>query len=373
MKKVLILGNDGYIGRALHQHLLNFDTEYDIVGIDNKYREKAVLEIGGGSVVDIKWRTKLPRSYFCDLLDYEKLLGLIEQVKPDAIVHLAEQPSAPYSMIDQQKCLETQKNNILGTMNVLWAIRRVNPKIHLIKLGTAGEYPDWLYPNMVIPEGGRIKVDHTDYKGKKYSDWEIPTPRYAGSFYHMTKLHDSNNIDYACRIWGLRCTDINQAPVYGHMYDTRLDVDEYFGTVVNRFCAQAAIGHNLTVYGTGGQTRGYIHIQNSLEAIKLIIDNPAENGEFKVIHQTTQEKTVSEIADIVRGYYFNLTGNKVKIENVDNPRFEKPENDFEFEAQVLKDLGLKVIKMEDRIEDLLNVFIKNKDRIKPELMMPKTN
>ena len=288
-------------------------------------------------------------------------LKLIREFQPDAIVHLAEQPSAPYSMRGQKEATFTQQNNIIGTLNVIHAIKEINPKIHLIKLGTAGEYPDWLYPDMVIPEGSRIKVNYGEYK-----NWEIPTPRYAGSWYHFSKLHDSNNIDYACRIWGIRATDLNQAPVYGHLYDTRFDIDECFGTVVNRFVAQAVSGHPLTVYGKGGQTRGYIHIKNSMQAIELMIKNPAKQGEFRVVHQTTEEKTINQIAELVNNV------RACEIEHIENPRAEQGENKFKFEAKLLKELGLKPIPMHKEIPNMLDTVSKYRDRIDTKLFLPKT-
>jgi len=246
---------------------------YEVAGLDNNLRKRNVESVGGKSLTKVE---KHPNTMAHDISkDALATKILVKDLQPDAIVHLAEQPSAPFSMISAQRAAETQRNNVVGTMNVLWAIREVNPEIHLIKLGTAGEYSDWIWDKRQIPESPRVKID----------GWEIPTPRYAGSFYHFSKLFDSFNIDYACRIWGLRATDINQGVVYGHLPGTRLDIDEWFGTVVNRFCAQAVAGIPLTVYGSGGQERGFISIRNVMEAIELVIENPPEG--YYIIHQLT--------------------------------------------------------------------------------------
>ena len=172
------------------------------------------------------------------------------------MVHFAEQRAAPYSMIDRKHAVFTQVNNVVGTLNLLFAIREFRPDCHLVKLGTMGEYGT---PNIDIEEG-YITIEHNGRKDV------LPFPKQPGSFYHLSKVHDSHNIMFACRIWGLRATDLNQGVVYGTVTDemaldealiNRFDYDEVFGTVLNRFCAQAAVGHPLTVYGKGGQTRGY--------------------------------------------------------------------------------------------------------------------
>jgi UDP-sulfoquinovose synthase len=342
MKTILVLGSNGFIGCALMRFL--GEKGYDVYGIDNNSRERNVDSVGAKSVTPVK---KHPNTTVHDIAkDYVKTKALIGDIKPDVIVHLAEQPSAPFSMIDGNHAAETQRNNIVGTMNVLWAIKEINPGIQLIKLGTAGQYPDWLYNKRVVPETPRIKV----------GGWEIPTPRYAGSFYHFSKLFDAYNIDYACRIWGLNCTELNQGVIYGHKEGTRLDVDEYFGTVVHRFCAQAVVGEPLTVYGGGGQNRGFIALQNALEAIELVIKNPAKG--YRIIHQLTEVWKVRDIAALVR----SLTG--CAIENIDNPRVEMQKHSLTFEAKTLKRLGLKPISMLEVLPGLIETLGRYKDRIK---------
>lgn len=348
--KTLILGSNGYIGNALIHHL-----DGDVLGVDNGSREELVNEIGSRSLTDVKRHSKTKELSVCN---YDDLHRCISDFKPDTIVHLAQQPSAGYSMIGQREAVATQTKNTETTMNLLYAVKDIDPNIHIVKLGTAGEYPDWLYKDIVVPESPRITVK---IGGK---DWEIPTPRYAGSWYHFSKLFDSYNIDYACRIWGLNVTDINQGVVYGHIDGTRFDYDEYFGTVVNRFITQALIGKPLTVYGTGGQTRGFINLQNSIEAIELVIKNPVKGN--RIIHQLTETLNIKEIAEMVS----EITG--CGINNIKNPRFEMESNDFEFEAKILKDLGLKQIKMRDSLPGIIKSISRYKDRINKRVIMPKT-
>lgn len=343
--RVLITGSNGYIGNPLMNYLES--RGFEVHGIDNNARKDWVEEIGGQSLTPVK---RHRNTVIHDISkDYIKTKTLIQSINPDVIVHLAEMPSAPYSMIDAEHANYTQRNNIIGTMNILWAIKELNPNIHLIKLGTAGEYPDWLYDGIKIPEGSRIKVQ---YEGK---DWEIPTPRYAGSWYHFSKLHDSNNIDYACRIWGLKCTDINQAPVYGHLSGGRFDYDYYFGTVINRFAVQSIAGIPLTVYGEGEQQRGFIHILNSLEAIEIVINHPPDG--FRVIHQLTETQTINNLAKM----FHELTG--CGIEHVENPRAERGYNRFKFDSHFLTDRGLKPVNMIEGITKLVKDLEPYKDNI----------
>lgn len=346
--KVLILGSSGYIGNALMYYLES--KKFEVFGCDNGSRQILAPE----SLTKVKPHKQ---TTLLDVTDYGLLKNYITNINPDVIVHLAENPSAPYSMKNAKNAGDVQNNNVVGSLNVLWAIREVNPKIQLIKLGTAGEYPDWLFDGITIPENSRVKVKYQD------KDWEIPTPRYFGSFYHASKFFDSYNCDYACRIWGLNITDINQAPVYGWTDGTRFDYDEEFGTVVNRFVAQALAGYPLTVYGTGGQTRGYIHLQNSLEAIELIIKNPADG--FRIVNQLTETKKVIEIAELVQKH----TGCDIKC--IDNPRAERNENEFVFQKDILDSLGLKPIYMEDSIGEFIEKIKPYKDKIDKSLFNPK--
>ena len=354
MKRIMILGMEGYIGRALNPFLN--ERGYYVSGVDNGLRQKNVLLVGSDSLFE------LPAidCHHLDICDYDALHQRISDYEPDTIVHLAEQPSAPFSFLNPYQSTYTQYNNVVGTLNILWAIKDINPDIHLIKLGTAGLYPDWLYKDVIIPESSRITVK---YQNK---DWTIPAPRYAGSWYHMSKLHDSNNIDYACRIWGLRATDINQGIVYGHRYNTRFDYDQYFGTVLNRFVVQAFFKIPLTVHGTGNQQRGFIHLQNSLEAIELIAKNPPSKGEYRIVHQLTDVHTINELATLVTKVWAG------SINHIPNPRAELPENKFTFEAKFLKDLGLKPVDMESELRSLFAKIKEKSHDIKRDAVHPTT-
>lgn len=352
-KKVFITGSNGYIGNPLMKFLEK--KGYEVAGIDNSFREDTVK-----SLTPIK---KHEKSWQGDVLEYSLLKAQITDIKPDVIIHLAEIPSAPFSMRNQDTAYLTQKNNILGTLNVLWAIKEIDPKIHLIKLGTAGEYPDWLYPKEIeIPESPRMRIEG-QREGWDIEDWEIPVPRYGGSWYHMSKLHDSNNCDYASRIWELDITDINQAPVYGYIKGTRFDYDSEWGTVVNRFVAQSLKNYPLTVYGTGEQQRGYIHLKNALKAIELVIQNRPKG--YDIVHQLTETKTINEIASMVDKH------RGCGVKHIDNPRAEAPQNEFNFEMKKLKDWGLKPITMKESLGELIEQIAPYRRDIDKKFFLPK--
>jgi UDP-sulfoquinovose synthase len=261
--------------------------------------------------------------------------GTFASFEPDAVVHFAEQRSAPYSMIDRQHAVYTQMNNVAGTLNLLYAIAEQNRDIHLVKLGTMGEYGT---PNIDIEEGF-IEITH---RGRRDV---LPYPKQPGSFYHLSKVHDSANIMFGCRIWGLRATDLNQGIVYGHETEetrlhpdlaTRFDYDGVFGTVLNRFCVQAVTGHPLTVYGTGGQTRGMLNILDTLACVELALEHPADRGEFRVFNQFTESFSVNEMADMVVSQF----AGDATIENCADPRVEKEEHYYRAAHTKLLDLGL---------------------------------
>lgn len=359
--KYLILGSEGYIGTALAKSLLR--QGHEVKGIDNMLRRFNVEQVGSASLFERVSATQegMELLHIDISNEYKKLCAVLASYQPDTIVHLAEQPSAPFSMRGADEANRTMRNNIGGTLNVLWAMKEYSPDAHLVKLGTEGEYPDWIWDGKHIPEGNRLTVK---YQGE---DWEIPTPRYAGSWYHFSKVDDSAHIDYACKIWGLRATDINQGIVYGHLNETRFDYDETFGTVINRFVVQAVLGKPLTIYGTGGQTRGFIALQNSIEAIQLLSETPAERGQFRVIHQTTEARRIKEIADMVG----EVAGCMV-YDHVKNPRVEMAENEFTFDTQTLDNLGLKPVPMREVIAELYEKVSAHKKGIKKSVIDPKT-
>src|ERR1039458_8605650 len=304
--RILVLGGDGYLGWPTALHL---SMDHDVVVADNLARRTYDEELGVTSLVPIStlerrvsvWRNvsghEIPM-FVGDLTDPTCRGEWIGDVRPDTIIHFAEQRSAPYSMIDQAHAVYTQFNNVIGTLNVLYAIAEIDPTIHLVKLGSMGEYGT---PNIDIEEGW-LSVTH---RGRTDT---VLYPKRPGSFYHLSKVHDSHNIEFACRAWGLRATDLNQGVVYGQQTDetaldpelaTRFDYDQVFGTVLNRFVVQAVLGHPLTVYGAGGQTRGMLNLVDTVECVRLAAEHPADPGEFRVFNQFTEQMSVLEIAEKV--------------------------------------------------------------------------
>jgi UDP-sulfoquinovose synthase len=352
--KILVLGGDGYLGwpTALHLSALG----HDITVVDNLVRRKYDEEMGVDSLVPIasldervaKWEELSGRRVDVrvgDLTDAAFTYAVVDACEPDAIVHFGEQRSAPYSMIDREHAVYTQVNNVVGTLNLMYAIAEINPEIHLVKLGTMGEYG---YPNIDIEEGF-IEITH---KGRTDV---LPYPKQPGSFYHLSKVHDSANIMFACRVWGLRATDLNQGIVYGQSTPetdrhpalaTRFDYDAVFGTVLNRFCVQAVTGHPLTVYGAGGQTRGMLHIRDTLACVTLALDNPAERSEFRVFNQFTESFSVRQMAEMVQ----RVSPSRVDItEGLANPRVEHEEHYFHAANTKLLDLGLQPHLLDDEV------------------------
>jgi UDP-sulfoquinovose synthase len=306
-----------------------------------------------------------------DLRNYGVVEDVLEIFRPEAIVHYGEQPSAPYSMIDHNRAVFTQMNNVTGTLNVLWAMRKVVPECHLVKLGTMGEYGT---PNIDIEEGF-IEIE---YKGRRDV---LPYPKQAGSFYHLSKVHDSHNIMFACKVWKLASTDLNQGVVYGMASDeTELDerletsfhYDETFGTALNRFCVQAVVGIPLTVYGKGGQRRGFLDIRDTIQCVELAVLNPARRGEYRVFNQFTEIFSVAELAQVVAEQAQKL-GFPVEINPLENPRVELDEHYYNPRHTKLLDLGLKPHKLSDvLIDSMLKRIEKFKHRVKREVILPRT-
>ena len=369
---ILILGIDGYIGWPLAQKQLYLGN--NVIGIDNFSRRKNVEEVGSDSAIPIenmeKRISKIKQVYGeriefyeGDLTDANFTNDIIKKSTPDAIVHLAEQPSAPYSMIDQEHCIYTHQNNVIGNLNLLYAIKNYSPKSHLIKLGTMGEYG--YDPGLVIPEG----FFEIEYLGKKA---KVPYPKMAGSWYHWTKVHDSNNIMFACKTWGLKSTDIMQGIVYGtrlkdipsYIYQpTRFDFDEAFGTVVNRYCSQAVIGHDLTIYGKGGQTRGFLALEDSIQCISLLIEKPPEDENYRVVNQFDEQYNVTDLANRVQKIGEGM-GLEITINNIENPRNEKEVHFYKADHQKLKELGFKATRtINEEIGYIIEDLLPHRDRI----------
>lgn len=303
--------------------------------------------------------------------DGEFLDKVVADFLPEAVIHYGEQPSAPYSMRSRQTAVETQQTNVVGTLNLLFSMREHVPDAHLIKLGTMGEYGT---PNIDIEEGF-IEIEHN---GRKDT---LPFPKLPASLYHASKVHDSTNIHLATRFWGLRATDLNQGVVYGMETDetvldpglaTRFDYDETFGTVLNRFCVQAVVGHPLTVYGAGGQTRGYLNIRDTLRCVELATLTPAERGEFRVFNQFTEQFTVAELAQLVQRSAAEV-GYDVPIENYPNPRVELETHYYNPKHQKLLDLGLEPHFLgEELVRSVLSTIERHKDRVIPRAITPRT-
>ena len=378
--RVMIMGMDGYLGWPLSMYLAG--RGHDVSGIDNFSRRKNVNEVGSWSATPIQTMEKRLKVYKQetgnDLKFYKGDLTeegftdlVIEKEKPDCIVHLGEIPSAPYSMIDVSHCNYTQINNVIGHNNILFAIKNHVPDCHLLKLGTMGEYGT---PNLDIPEG----FFEIEYRGRKD---KLPFPRQPGSWYHLTKVHDTWNLMFANKIWGIRATDVMQGVVHGVVTDdmlnddllTRFDFDEVWGTAINRFCAQTVIGHELTPYGKGGQTRGYLALRDSMQCFTLAVENPPDEGEYRVFNQFDETYAVNELAEKVSkvAKEFGLEG---KIWNIPNPRLEAEEHYYKPDMKHLPDLGFKPTKsLEDELRITIPKLMEYKDRIeaKRETIMPK--
>jgi UDP-sulfoquinovose synthase len=307
-----------------------------------------------------------------DVTDYDFLSSTIQACEPEAVIHFAEQRAAPYSMIDRKHAVFTQVNNVVGTLNLLFALREFQPDCHLVKLGTMGEYGT---PNIDIEEG-YITIEHN---GRKDT---LPFPKQPGSFYHLSKVHDSANIMFACRIWGLRATDLNQGVVYGTVTDqtamhealvNRFDYDEVFGTVLNRFCVQAAVGYPLTVYGKGGQTRGLLDIRDTVRCVELACLTPASPGECRVFNQFTEQFSVMEMARLVKAAGKKL-GLQVEIDHLPAPRVEAEEHYYNARHSKLIDLGLQPhLLSESLLDSLMNIAVEYRDRIDESLFAPQVN
>jgi UDP-sulfoquinovose synthase len=379
--RILVLGGDGYCGWATALYLSKKGHEVSMV--DNYIRRQWDHELGAQTLTPIRpmtqrlnaWRERSGKEigmHVGDITEHDFLASVISETRPEAVVHFAEQRSAPYSMIDRKHAVSTQVNNVVGTLNLLFALQEFAPDCHLVKLGTMGEYGT---PNIDIEEG-YITIEHNGRKDL------LPFPKQPGSFYHLSKVHDSHNIAFACRIWGLRATDLHQGVVYGTLTDetaldealiNRFDYDEVFGTVLNRFCVQAAVQHPLTVYGKGGQTRGYIDIRDTVRCIELACLNPAGRGECRVFNQFTEQFTVLQLAHMVQSVAKNM-GLHVAIDHLPDPRVELEEHYYNAKHSRLADLGLKAHLLSDSLLDsLLNISVQYRDRIDPSLFMPQVN
>ncbi|RCW63727.1 NAD-dependent epimerase/dehydratase family protein [Saliterribacillus persicus] len=376
--RVIVAGGDGFCGWPTALHLSNQGHEVAI--LDNLSRRKIDDELNSNSVLPIasiedrvdKWKeitNKEIHIYKGDLNHYDFLSMVMKQFQPEALVHFAEQRSAPYSMIDREHAVYTQSNNVIGTLNVLYAIKEFAPECHLIKLGTMGEYGT---PNIDIEEG-YIEVEHNGRKDI------MPYPKQPGSFYHLSKVHDSHNIMFACKAWGIKATDLNQGVVYGlqteetlkdPVLSNRLDYDGVYGTALNRFIIQAAINHDITVYGSGKQTRAFLNIKDTVRCVEIAMNNPADTGEFRVFNQFTEYFTVQELAEKVQKVA-NSKEINVDIKHLDNPRVEAEAHYYHAVNTKLKTLGLEPYLLTDEvIVEILESALAYPNRIKKENVLP---
>lgn len=380
-RTVLVLGGDGYCGWPTALRLSQ--AGYDVCIVDSLARRSWDVDLGIGSLtrlLPIRERTDAWREVtgkrisveIGDLLDYAFLSDVFRQYQPDAVVHFAEQRAAPFSMIDREHAVFTQHNNVMGNLNVLFAIQEFVPKCHLVKLGTMGEYGT---PNIDIEEGF-IEIEHNGRRDV------LPFPKQPGSWYHLSKVHDSNNINFACNLWGLRATDLNQGIVYGvgtHETDldprlvNRFDYDDIFGTALNRFCVQAACGIPLTVHGSGGQTRGYLDIRDTVACVELAIANPPEDGEYRVFNQFTEQFSVVELAKMVEEVGGGL-GIEVSVEFISNPRVEKESHYFNAAHTRLLDLGLQPHYLShSSLSSMLNFAVARREWVDDSVIQPRVD
>lgn len=378
--KILILGGDGFLGWPTAMHLSQ--KGHDICVVDNYFRRNACKQKDVPALFDPPeletradvWKSvsgKTIKTIVGDITDYPFLLDVFRDFEPDTVIHYAEQPSAPYSMLGHEEAMFTLQNNLSGTLNVAYAVKETNPDIHIIKLGTMGEYGT---PNIDIEEGF-IDIEHNGRKDR------LPFPRKAGSLYHTTKIQDTDLLYFYVRTWGLRVTDLMQGPVYGLFTDemagderlyTHFNYDEIFGTVLNRFAVQAVKGIPLTVYGKGGQTRGYLNIKDTLQCVRLAVENPADVGELRVFNQFTETFSVNQLADMIKEAGAVL-GMDVTVQNLKNPRVELEDHYYNPKHSGLKELGLEPhLLSTDVLVEMLESIKRHQNKIRDDIILPKT-
>lgn len=379
--KIVILGADGYLGWPMTMKLAN--QNHEVLAIDNYFRRNIAKETNSEALIEgpnLKQRKDLFKEKFKkdfehqigDCTNYNFILSTIKEFKPDAVIHFAEQPSAPYSMINYDSAKKTFDNNLNSTFNLIWSILNTNPKCHIIKLGTMGEYGT---PNIDIEEGW-INVQHNGREQK------FLYPRQASSLYHTTKVLDTDLLWFYVRAYGLRVTDLMQGPVYGLFTDEsrkhdsflpNFHYDDIFGTVVNRFIAQAVAGIPLTVYGKGGQTRGYLNLADTLKCIEISLNNSPNQGELIIMNQFTEQFTVNEIAERVKSIAIKK-GVNCEIKNISNPRKEMEEHYYNAKHSKLVDLGLEPTLMtEEILGEMFDKVLEKKDLIKHDIALPRVN
>jgi UDP-sulfoquinovose synthase len=356
--KVLIVGGDGFCGWPT---ALKFASEgWKVTIIDNLSRRLIDEETSSNSLVkisSISKRIQTARQHIGEISfvkmdvakEYERLCQLIREELYDTVIHFGEQRSAPYSMIDDYTRNYTVDNNLIGTHNICSALVRESPQTHLIHLGTMGVY-GYNKEFGPIPEG---YLDVQIKSTRKSAD--ILYPANPGSIYHLTKCLDQLVFQFYHKNWGLRITDLHQGIVWGFQTEltashksltNRFDYDGIYGTVLNRFVVQALNDHSLSVYGTGGQTRAFINIEDTGNCVLIAANNPPEKlDQVRIFNQVAETKNVLELARTIS----EITG--AKIEHLDNPRKELAENELEVGATGLKSLGFKPILLDRKLID----------------------
>tara|TARA_R110000868_G_scaffold4155_19_gene25437 strand:+ start:12115 stop:13269 length:1155 start_codon:yes stop_codon:yes gene_type:complete len=379
--RIIILGGDGYLGWPTAMDMAA--SGHDVWAVDNYLRRNIAQETQSEALLptpNLHERADIFEAatgkkiniVIGDCTDFRMMADLFEKVKPDAAIHYAEQPSAPYSMMGYDQARRTLDNNLQATFNTVWAVLEHAPDCHIIKLGTMGEYGT---PNIDIEEGW-IDIEHKGRKDK------FLYPRAAGSLYHTTKVLDTDLLWFYVRTYGVRATDLMQGPVYGlHTDQTAMDerlmpnfhYDDIFGTVLNRFLVQAVAGVPLTVYGKGGQTRGYLNLKDTLQCVELAMNNPVEQGDLRILNQFTEQFSVNELAEKV-ARVGKASGLDVEVKNIDNPRKEREEHYYNPAHSGLTELGLKPHYLtDDVVVDMLETVKRYSNRIDTRKVMPRVN
>lgn len=380
MKKIMILGADGYLGWPCCMYFA--EKGYNVFAVDN-YDKRMLI-----SQNNLKQLYKTPKldervalynssndnKIHYKIIDVKEkeFRNYFKEVIPDTVIHLAEQPSAPYSMLGYKEAKYTIENNILTTLNIADSILNHNKECHLVKLGTMGEYGT---PNIDIEEGF-IEVNHKNRKDT------FLFPRQANSLYHTSKIMDTDLLWFYTRSYGLKVTDLMQGPVYGlldlsdqnDILNTCFNYDEYFGTVINRFILQALIDHPLTIYGEGNQTRGIIHIDDSIKCMHLSELNPPKSGEMNIYNQISETMSINQIAKHVSEYFKIKFNKEVSIKFFDNPRIEKNNHYYNPTYSKLNDLGFEpqLLSLES-IDHIVKKLLKYKNLIDKKLFDPQFN
>ena len=376
---VLVMGGDGFLGWPTS---MSFAAKgHNVIAVDNYLRRTLALQTRSEALIptpDLSVRAEIFKAAsgydvkveIGDCSDYRFLSRIFKEYQPDVAIHYAEMPAAPYSMKGYDEARLTVENNLLTTLNLVYAVMEFAPECHIVKLGTMGEYGT---PNIDIEEGW-LEVEH---KGRKHT---FLYPRQAGSLYHTTKVMDTDLLWFYVRTFGMRVTDLMQGPVYGLItpesnLDDRLlpnfHYDDIFGTVVNRFLVQAVAGVPLTVFGKGGQTRGYLNINDTLQCVELAMKNPVDHGKLRILNQLTEVFSVNQLAERVQRVG-NTMGLDVKVQSIDNPRKEAEEHYYNPVHSGLLKLGLEPHYLTDEVVDgMLTEVLKYKNLIDRSMIMPR--